>query len=335
MARPRVFVSSTYFDLKHIRSSLEVFIHSLGYDAVLSEKGDIPYTPEIPLDESCYREVQGSDIYVLIIGGRYGAEISKYKNTDKGFYDLYDSITRQEYKSAIEQDIPIYVLIEKSVYSEYHTFRKNRGNRGVIYAHVESINIFYFIEDIVNQRKNNPIQTFERHAEIETWLKEQWAGMFRELIQKESNERQISSLALQVNELAEMNKTFKRYLEALLSADSNPAKTRELISEETARLNQTKLVGLLKHNDFYSHLVEYHEIPEKPLIDLLKRVKNFKEFKQKLKTTGEIRNELISEVLSCRRFHTETAVFIDALKLCELIKPSELHFLDSLVKTKT
>src|SRR5438270_9251216 len=32
MARPRVFVSSTYYDLRHIRGSLEVFIGSLGYD---------------------------------------------------------------------------------------------------------------------------------------------------------------------------------------------------------------------------------------------------------------------------------------------------------------
>ena len=35
MARPRVFVSSTYYDLKHIRASLENFIESLGFDAVL------------------------------------------------------------------------------------------------------------------------------------------------------------------------------------------------------------------------------------------------------------------------------------------------------------
>lgn len=41
MARPKVFVSSTYYDLKHIRASMEVFIESLGFDAILFEKGDI------------------------------------------------------------------------------------------------------------------------------------------------------------------------------------------------------------------------------------------------------------------------------------------------------
>jgi hypothetical protein len=39
MAKPRVFVISTYYDLKHIRNSLEAFIESLGYDPVLFESG--------------------------------------------------------------------------------------------------------------------------------------------------------------------------------------------------------------------------------------------------------------------------------------------------------
>lgn len=71
MPSPRIFVSSTYYDLKRIRASLDLFIDSLGYDPVLSEKGDIAYTHDRPLDESCYREAENSDIFVLIVGGRY------------------------------------------------------------------------------------------------------------------------------------------------------------------------------------------------------------------------------------------------------------------------
>lgn len=43
MARPRVFVSSTFYDLKQLRAELERFIHSLGYDPVLNERGLVPY----------------------------------------------------------------------------------------------------------------------------------------------------------------------------------------------------------------------------------------------------------------------------------------------------
>ena len=62
MARPRIFVSSTYYDLKYIRSSLELFIESLGFEPVLSEKGDVPYTPYQALDESHYRESASADL---------------------------------------------------------------------------------------------------------------------------------------------------------------------------------------------------------------------------------------------------------------------------------
>ena len=92
MANPRIFVSSTYYDLKHVRSSLDIFIESFGYDSVLSEKGDIAYSPDAPLDESCYREVTSADIFVLIIGGRYGSESSDgNKKESKTFYEKYES----------------------------------------------------------------------------------------------------------------------------------------------------------------------------------------------------------------------------------------------------
>ena len=43
MARPRVFISSTFYDLKQIRADLDNFIRSLGYDVVRNEEGAIPY----------------------------------------------------------------------------------------------------------------------------------------------------------------------------------------------------------------------------------------------------------------------------------------------------
>jgi hypothetical protein len=69
----------------------------------LSEKGDIAFSPDKPLDESCYREAKNSDIYVLIVGGRYGSEASRTKKEEseaKSFYKAYESVTRQEYKAA-------------------------------------------------------------------------------------------------------------------------------------------------------------------------------------------------------------------------------------------
>jgi hypothetical protein len=187
MARPRVFISSTYYDLKYIRASLESFVESLGFDAVLSEKGDITYTPGRALDESCYREAENADILVLIVGGRYGAQASNGAEKPKGFFDQYESITRKEYSSAAQKEIPVYVLVEKSVYAEYQTYTHNKHVKGINYVHVDSVNVFLFIEEIVAQ-SHNPVQAFEKYQDIESWLREQWAGFFRELLRRKSEQ---------------------------------------------------------------------------------------------------------------------------------------------------
>lgn len=254
MAKPRVFVSSSYYDLRHLRSSLENFIESLGFDAILSEKGDIAYIPDMPLDESCYREVNNADIFVIIIGGRYGSEKSGSKPTIvKQFYERYDSITRLEYQSAREKDIPIYILIEKTVYSDYETFLRNKDNKTISYAHVDSVNIFHFIEEIIAQARNNPLQQFDRYADIEFWLREQWAGLFREMLYRTSSQKQIASLASQVNELAEINKTLKTYLEEVVSKIA-PEKSASLIKSETKRLEESLELEKLRENNFFEYL---------------------------------------------------------------------------------
>jgi len=102
-----------------------------------SLRKDIAYAPDVPLDESCYREARNADVFVLIVGGPCnGSEKSEAKQElPKDFYQRYDSITKQEYKSALEGDIPICNLIEKSVYADFETYlRANKGNQGVVYA---------------------------------------------------------------------------------------------------------------------------------------------------------------------------------------------------------
>jgi hypothetical protein len=236
MAKPRVFVSSTYYDLKHIRASLEAFITELGYDPVLSERGHIPYAHDRPLDESCYSEVDNSHIYVLIVGGSYGSEISATKDSTDKPKDHYESITKREYETAARKDLPIYVLIEKSVYAEYRTFEKNRANKDIVYAHVNRVDVFHFIEEILTKKRNNPIHTFERFADIKEWLREQWAGRFRDLLSQKSANQELASLATQVSQLSEISKTLQRYLEAMLKSGIAGDKSDQLVETERQRL---------------------------------------------------------------------------------------------------
>ena len=252
MPRPRIFVSSTYYDLKHVRSSLDNFIESLGFDSVLSEKGDIAYSPDIPLDESCYREASSSDVFVLIVGGRYGSSASsEEKQPSRLFFERYDSITRKEYDSACSRDIPVYILIEQNVYTEYHTYLRNKDNEEIHYAHVDSINIFQLIEDILSKPRNNPVKTFERFPEIENWLREQWAGLFRDLLQRMSGQKQIASLSAQVETLSAINATLQTYLEAIVTKVS-PDEATELIESERNRLEEIEQLEALKQSAFFN-----------------------------------------------------------------------------------
>jgi len=303
MAHPRIFVSSTYYDMKHIRSSLEIFLDSLGFESILSEKGHIAYLPDIPLDESCYREVENADIFVMIIGGRYGSEKSgNDEMSNQQFYDRYDSISKQEYKSAVERDIPIYILIEKSVYYDYETFLKNKSSDSINYAHVDSINIFYLIEDILSQPRNNPVHQFDRYYDIEVWLKEQWAGLFRDLINQRSKQTQITSLTSQINQLEMTNIIMKRYLEEVISKVS-PEDSERLIADESRKLEEFQqdnrllsIVAIADLNDRYGiSLEEIKEIiSSKSFDDFINKLhkydglENVKQSSIRLKTINEI-----------------------------------------------
>lgn len=270
MAKPRVFVSSTYYDLKHIRASLDLFIDSLGFEPVLSEKGDIAYTHDRPLDESCYREAENSDIFVLVIGGRYGSEVSSdKKRTSKGFFERYDSITRKEFESAANRDIPIYILIDKGVYSEYQTYLRNKEIKTISYAHVDSVNVFLLIEDILSRPRNNPIQTFEKFEEVQNWLREQWAGLFRELLRRQSQQQQLSGLSTQVGELKATNETLKKYLEAVMLGVGR-SESSKLIQSEEERLLALRRYDAAASNPWVKYVSRRYTISESSVVEAIR-----------------------------------------------------------------
>jgi hypothetical protein len=280
MAKPRIFVSSTYFDLKHIRSSLDLFIDGLGYESILSEKGDIAYSPDIPLDESCYREVENVDIFILIIGSRYGSEATtEEKKENRTFFERYESITKKEYETALSNDIPSYILVETNVYAEYKTYLRNKGSNEINYAHVESINIFKFIEEVLSKQRNNPIFTFERYAQIEEWLKSQWAGLFRELLRRKTQQTQLKSLTAEVTGLQEVNNTLKTYMEALMSRVSK-TQTSKIIQSEEKRLKDLNLKKQVSKNRFYEYVYNLSggKMKLDDFVNIQSKVKSYDEF---------------------------------------------------------
>lgn len=296
MARLKVFISSTYYDLKHIRSTMETFVEDMGYEAVLSEKGSIAYNPAIALDESCYRDAQACDILVLIIGGRYGAAASSEKIKPVDFYDRYDSITKREFESAIEKDIPVYILVEKMVYGEFETFKKNRENKEIKYAHVQNVNVFLLIDEILSKPKNNAVFHFEKHSEIIGWLKLQWSGYFKDLLSKKSESKQISSLSEQVKYLSEINTTLKRYMEEILSSTGKKI-GKDLIDSETRRLEEIEVDNELKKIPMVVRMMETDKIQLSKIKEIIESSASMNDFIKRwfeFKKLGSTLENLIS-----------------------------------------
>lgn len=175
MARPRIFISSTFYDLRQIRVELDKFIESLGYEPVRNEEGDIPYGKDDALQSYCYKEIENVDILVSIIGSRYGSSAMTEKSQEY-------SVSQMELKTALAENKQVFVFVDKNVATEYETYSLNKSNSDVKYKYVDNPNIYKFIEEIKSLPNNNNIKEFETAEDITSYLKEQFAGLFKQFI---------------------------------------------------------------------------------------------------------------------------------------------------------
>ena len=212
---PRVFVSSTYYDLKHVRERLEKFIENYGFEPILFESDKITYQHGTPIDQSAYYEVGLCHIMILIIGGRYGSPMnsSNVEEERKKYDDEFISITRREFETSLAKNIPVLIFVDKNVNSDYETYKENQeffddlyskpnnAKKRFKFAHVDHINIFKFL-DIV---KLKPVKTFDKVEQIESYLKNQFAGLFYlylEGLKKQSSDNKILDTISELNNVA-------------------------------------------------------------------------------------------------------------------------------------
>lgn len=172
MSRPRIFISSTYYDFKTIRDDLDRFVTSLGYEPVRHEMGHISYGREDKPELYAYREIEYCDVLISVIGGRYGspASASEY------------SITQEELRKARENGKQVYIFVDRAVHAEYDFYRANKNVPNIKFMHVTDVRIYTFLEEIYALPNGNPIFPFGTGNDIITILREQWAGLFQRLL---------------------------------------------------------------------------------------------------------------------------------------------------------
>lgn len=97
----KVYVSSTYEDLKECRRAVEQELRRLGHLDVAMETYAAEHRSSL---QRCLDDVAGCDIYVGIFAWRYGW-VPEHDNPDRR------SITDLEYRRAIEEDKPCLIFL--------------------------------------------------------------------------------------------------------------------------------------------------------------------------------------------------------------------------------
>lgn len=201
MAKPRVFVSSTYYDLRTVRDDLDRFIREIGHEPVRHERGHISYGRDEKPEEYAYREIDFCDIVVCVVGGRFGTVSS----------DGTSSITQKELKSAVERGKQVYVFVEDAVHHEHRHYLVNKAVAGVRFTAVDNPKIHEFLEEIYALPKGNPVFPFSVSADITRVLREQWSGLFQRLLIESALKPQTALL----EELQRNLKTVEQLVEFL------------------------------------------------------------------------------------------------------------------------
>lgn len=125
-------------------------------------------------------------------------------------------MTKREYETARERDIPIFIFVEKNIMAEYQTYKDNKDIKAIKYHHVDSINIYRLLDEILAQRRNNFVKEFEKFDEIASWLRDQWAGLFADFLAKKSSETTLKDLGSQISSLAQISNVLKAYSESIM-----------------------------------------------------------------------------------------------------------------------
>ncbi|WP_018343899.1 DUF4062 domain-containing protein [Cytophaga aurantiaca] len=262
MAIPKVFVSSTCYDLIQIRDSLFEFIKSYYYEPILSEKGDVFFHPDLHTHESCLNELENCQLFILIIGGRFGGS---YK------FDTSKSITNAEYEAAKIKKIPIFTFIQREVYEDHRVYQKNKHNKALIkkinFPSIEkqeyAVKIFEFIDKVRLSDFNNSYYAFEFVNQIKDHLGKQWAGLMYDFLsnRSKSNDQQI------VNQTLDNLTLINRKTEELVENIYKQLKPQEAVAEiEIA----DKVMGGAK---FYSRVFRLYEIKKfKSSIEVVSKI---------------------------------------------------------------
>lgn len=273
MATPRIFVSSTCYDLQEIRFQLRHFIQEFGYEPVMSEFDDIFYNYELHTQDSCLEEISKCQLFILAIGNNYGSVYHKEKEENV----TPDSVTLREFRKALETDIYKHIFINKFVDYDYKNYKraldkvllKTFREKNIANDKIESTKysikkdfditypfpyesykyVFYFLDIIHELKEGNAYNTFESFGDIKESLKKQWAGFMYESLSRK--DKKIDSIIKPLEDkIYHIDSNIKKLLEAKTTSSESKisfdiAKLTRDVNLDNLEAIQTKVDQIL------------------------------------------------------------------------------------------
>ncbi|WED29058.1 DUF4062 domain-containing protein [Vibrio sp. DW001] len=230
MAIPKVFVSSTCYDLQEERAQLERFISGYGFQPILSEYSGVYYDVDEHTHQACVKEVSHCDLFILIISGRFGGKLKGGSG---------ESITQAEYLEARKLKLPIFAFVKNEVLSAQYLYRENAQLHGDDFA--KKINypaidkqddasfIFSFIQQVTRSQRNNGLEKYTSFTDIEQHLKKQWAGMFYSFLERRKEQDRVESMSNAIEKLIGSTSVLETMVENLHTHEVGEEATNAII----------------------------------------------------------------------------------------------------------
>ncbi len=258
MAFPRVFISSTCYDLGEVRDSLVDFLQGLHFEPILSDKGDIFYHPDLHTHESCITEVENCQLFILIVGGRFGGE---YK------IDTSKSVTNAEYLAARNLNRPVFTFVKRDVFDDHRLYQRNKTKKTVMkdieFPSIEkqeyASQIFEFINDVRLSETNNGFFPFDYARDIRGLLGKQVAGMLYDFLSKRLKEKEQLKINQLLDNLTLVNKKTEEIIENIYKKVSKTDASKKILEIDKEVESSRFFKDILRRfsvTKFYSKSIE-------------------------------------------------------------------------------
>lgn len=249
MAKPRVFIGSTIFDLYFARECVADFVKSLGYEPVRDEQGDVPYSPGTEPARACPKAAGGCDMFIFIVGGRFGSPAPQPPNHEPATRpdSWCRSVTMTEYEEAKRNNVPVYVFVEGRVMDSYEAYCAQRTKdaeaaRRREWPAVGDPRVFDVLDEVAAPGTFNAVVRFNTLREIKRWLRQHWAERFQTLLDQTRAQLEKDGPRKEVAESAQTLRARAHHEVLVESVKTLALFVMERLFEQPAILNLATLV---------------------------------------------------------------------------------------------